>query len=71
MSLMLKALIAADLKTELIQMLEKIIFTCGVKSENLSNLLLITVLKSQETYRFFEFVDKIENASLNEIAILA
>lgn len=75
MSSTVKAFIAADLKADLIALLEKLLFDSGAgtsfrSNRNLQNLLLLTAI-STAPERVQEFVDQLDNFDAPEVANLA
>merc|ERR1719310_1344011 len=67
-----KAFIAADLQTELIELLEKIVLHNSdfSKNKNLQNLLILTAIKADKT-RVMDYINRLDNYDGPEIAKIA
>ena len=68
-----KAFIAADLPTELIELLEKIVLHKNAdfgKNRNLQNLLILTAIKADKT-RVMDYINRLDNYDGPEIAKIA
>merc|ERR1719310_468702 len=67
-----KAFIAADLQTELIELLEKIVLHNSdfSKNKNLQNLLILTAIKADPT-RVMDYINRLDNYDGPEIAKIA
>ncbi|KAL6458662.1 hypothetical protein MHYP_G00321340 [Metynnis hypsauchen] len=71
-SVTVKAFMTADLPTELIELLEKIVLENSIFSEhrNLQNLLILTAIKADRT-RVMEYINRLDNYDAPDIANIA
>jgi len=71
-SVTVKAFMSADLKSELIEILEKIVLDNSVFSDhrNLQNLLILTAIKADRT-RVMEYINRLDNYDAPDIANIA
>ncbi|KAF5100343.1 hypothetical protein D0Z00_001311 [Geotrichum galactomycetum] len=71
-SIAVKAFLAADLPTELIELLEKIILEPSAFSDNqnLQNLMILTAIKSDKS-KVSDYIERLDNYDVDDIAVIS